>query len=183
MKNPYKKISGKTVYKNKFIILNVDEILIEGKRGQYVTTIEHQSDKFIFLIVKDNKNNFYLVKQWRYPINKETIEFVAGGVELKETPLQAAKRELHEELGMKAEKWTSLGNIISAPGKSKTKIYIYLAEKAKIIDENYKTNAEYTERLKINKKGLSNLIKKNKIDGAGSSAAYLKYLIHKNKIK
>jgi 8-oxo-dGTP pyrophosphatase MutT (NUDIX family) len=99
MKNPYKTLSKKIMYKSEFLTVREDQILNGNKKGIY-SVIFRNGKGGISVIAKDKKGDFYLVKQWRYPINKEAIEFVAGKIDKNETPLQAAKRELFEETGL-----------------------------------------------------------------------------------
>ena len=74
--------------------------------------------------------SFYVlfVRQFRYPLNREIIEIPAGLIENGETPLEAAQRELREETGYKAERWTEMPAIWTSPGFSDEKLYTYFAE-------------------------------------------------------
>jgi ADP-ribose pyrophosphatase len=182
MKNPYKTLSKKIMYKSEFLTVREDQILNGNKKGIY-SVIFRNGKGGISVIAKDKKGDFYLVKQWRYPINKEAIEFVAGKIDKNETPLQAAKRELFEELGLISKSWISLGQYNQAIGFCNIKMYIYLAENIEIKDKNFQTNEEYTEMIKLSEKDLHKYIKSEKIEDDLSLATYTKYLIYKNKIK
>lgn len=70
---------------------------------------------------------FILVKQFRYALNRETLEFPAGKVDPGETPEQAAIRELGEETGYKADKLIKLTSYPPAMGYSSEIIHVYLA--------------------------------------------------------
>ncbi|GAX42378.1 NUDIX hydrolase [Tolypothrix sp. NIES-4075] len=50
----------------------------------------------------DSDRNVYLVRQFRYALGKESIEVVCGAVEEDEPKIEAAKREIEEEVGIKA---------------------------------------------------------------------------------
>ena len=70
-----------------------------------------------------------LERQYRYPISRAVIEIPAGKLDFKdEDRLEAAKRELHEETGYTADKWTDLGLYYPAPAYSDEKITMYLAQ-------------------------------------------------------
>jgi ADP-ribose pyrophosphatase len=56
------------------------------------------------------------------------LEFPAGGLEPGEEPLFAAKRELREETGLEAARWTSLGHFFSSPGFANEILHVFLAE-------------------------------------------------------
>ena len=182
MKNPYKTLSKKLVYKSKFLSIREDQILEQGKKGIY-SIVYRSSQGGVSVIARDKKGYFYLVKQWRYTTQKETIEFTAGSIEKNETPLQAAKRELREELGLVSKSWQSLGKYNESPGFCDIQIYPYLATNVEIKDKNFQNNEEYTEMLKLSKKDLHQYIKSGKIRDDLTLATYTKYLIYKNKIK
>jgi ADP-ribose pyrophosphatase len=79
----------------------------------------------------DEKKRILLVKQYRLPAERYLWELPAGRVDPGETPLQAAKRELAEETGYKARKWTRLASFWVSPGYVQERMTIYVAEELK----------------------------------------------------
>jgi len=70
-----------------------------------------------------------LERQYRYPIAQSIIEIPAGKLDsFDEDRLHAAKRELREETGITADRWTDMGLYYGAPAYSDEKITMYLAE-------------------------------------------------------
>ena len=70
-----------------------------------------------------------LVKQWRTGYDGITLEIPAGKLDSKtEEPLLAAQRELREETGAVAERWTNMGVFYGSPAILHEPIYMYLAE-------------------------------------------------------
>jgi ADP-ribose pyrophosphatase len=59
------------------------------------------------------------------------LEIPAGKLEAGEKPLECAKRELAEETGFEAEKWTKLLEFYPSPGFCDEMIYLFQAEKLK----------------------------------------------------
>jgi ADP-ribose pyrophosphatase len=57
-----------------------------------------------------------LAMQYRYPLQKTILEFPAGTLDLSEAPLDCAKREIQEEMGVEATDWISLGQLWPSPG-------------------------------------------------------------------
>ncbi len=69
-----------------------------------------------------------LVRQWRYGVAAETVEIPGGMVEPGEEPRAAAERELLEETGYRAQRWTLLGELDPNPAFQTNRIVTYLAE-------------------------------------------------------
>ena len=93
-------------YKNEFIEVNEDAVIQpDGEEGKYAT-VEMKAGCCSLPI--DDENNVYLVRQFRYALGAESLEAVCGARE-NEEPIDAAKREVKEELGIEAEDWQSLG--------------------------------------------------------------------------
>jgi ADP-ribose pyrophosphatase len=63
----------------------------------------------VTIVAVDQSLHVYLVRQWRYPWRRNSWELPSGGGEAGETPLEAAQRELAEEVGLLASDWQPLG--------------------------------------------------------------------------
>ena len=72
-------------------------------------------------------DKFILVKQSRYALQRETLEFPAGKIDPGETPEQAVARELAEETGYNAAKIIKLTSYTAAMGYSSEVIHVFLA--------------------------------------------------------
>lgn len=68
-----------------------------------------------------------LVRQWRYSINRYSLEIAAGRIERGQTPEEAARRELEEEVGYRAKTFQLISEFLVAPGYCEERIYTYLA--------------------------------------------------------
>jgi ADP-ribose pyrophosphatase len=67
-------------------------------------------------------------RQYRYPLARVFIEFPAGKVDPGEDPLTTAKRELTEETGYVAARWTHLATMHPVISYSTEQIDIFVAE-------------------------------------------------------
>ena len=77
----------------------------------------------------DGDGNVYLVRQFRAPIGRVLLEIPAGKLDSpSEDRLLAAKRELTEETGFQAARWTHLIDIVTTPGFCDEMISLYLAQ-------------------------------------------------------
>ena len=88
--------------------------------------IRHPGAVAIVPLLSDGR--VVLERQFRYPLKRTVIEFPAGKIDADESPLQCARRELLEETGYRAGKWSYLGSLHNAIAYSDEKIEIFLAE-------------------------------------------------------
>ncbi|MEW6491860.1 MAG: NUDIX hydrolase [Cyanobacteriota bacterium] len=94
-------------YQNSFIKVREDQVLQpDGQPGLYGTVTMKSG---VAILPIDSDRTVYLTRQFRYALGKESIEVVCGALEDDEPPLEAARREIREELGIKAEEWNDLG--------------------------------------------------------------------------
>lgn len=102
-----------------------------------------------------------ILKQYRPAVKKYLYELPAGTIDHSENPLECARREIVEETGFNAKKFTRLGVIYPVPGYSTEKIFIYKAEKLfrekagcekdEVISVRVVTKAQVKEMLKAGK--------------------------------
>ncbi|RME21969.1 MAG: NUDIX hydrolase [Deltaproteobacteria bacterium] len=71
--------------------------------------------------------NLVLVRQWRHGNGKVTLEIPGGAVDPGESPLQAARRELEEETGYRANKWHEIGVVEPNPAFQTNRTWTFLA--------------------------------------------------------
>ena len=69
-----------------------------------------------------------LVRQFRYPPRREFLEVPAGKHDRPDEPEATARRELREEAGLEAARWTHLGATYPGIGYTDERIELYLAE-------------------------------------------------------
>ena len=110
---PLEKIGGwktKTstvAYENPWLKITHDEVVTpKGTDGIY--GVVHFKNTAIGVVPIDDEGNTWLVKQSRYTLNQYTWEIPEGGCPHGEEPINAAKRELEEEVGLQANDWQQL---------------------------------------------------------------------------
>lgn len=97
---------SKSIFKSDFLELKNDQVITpDGKNGEYATV---EMKPGVCTLAIDEENNIYLTKQFRYALQSESLEVIAGGID-EGSPLENAKRELKEEMGIEAEEWVDLG--------------------------------------------------------------------------
>ena len=126
-KNPWQKISTRTVYENPWLRLREDKVIRpDGKDGIY-SVVEIRPS--VGVVVINDKDDIALVGQWRYAHDKFSWEIPTGGSAREdETILDAAKRELEEETGIRAVEWTTLGSIDNSNGATTDVANLFLAK-------------------------------------------------------
>jgi 8-oxo-dGTP pyrophosphatase MutT (NUDIX family) len=106
--NPWLTTTTRVVFDNGRLRLREDDVVQpDGLPGRYAYL--QVSMPIVGIVPVDDDLNVYLVRQWRYPWGRNSWEIPAGGGEANETPLEAARRELLEEVGMCAADWVPLG--------------------------------------------------------------------------
>lgn len=80
------------------------------------------------IIALNEDGTILLERQWRHPLKRSFWELPAGKLDPNETEEHCARRELLEECGVSAGRWTRLGELHNAIGYSDERLVIYLAE-------------------------------------------------------
>jgi 8-oxo-dGTP pyrophosphatase MutT (NUDIX family) len=123
--NPWQTRSGAVLYDNGRMRLHVDQVIQpDGVAGTY-TYIELPWP-VVAIVPLSEDQHVYLVRQWRYPWRRNSWEIPAGHGEHNEDPLESARRELAEEVGLQATSWESLGTGFSSATFS-TRYHLFLA--------------------------------------------------------
>lgn len=144
--NPWQITSQKEVYSNPWISLIHHEVINpSGNPGIYGKI--HYKNLAIGVLPLDKDMNTYLVGQYRFVLNQYSWEMPEGGAPLGTDPLDSAKRELLEETGLKAHRWTELNRIHLSNSVGDEYGSVYLAQDL----EQFEAEPEETEQLIVKK--------------------------------
>lgn len=125
--NPWQILGTQVPYENNWIQIQHHNVLNPaGKPGVYGQV--NFKNIAIGIIPVDHDGFTWLVGQYRFPLNEYSWEIPEGGCPLGENWLEAAKRELLEETGLLAKKWTLLSKIHTSNSVCNEVGYIFLAE-------------------------------------------------------
>lgn len=125
MKRPWVTLTKKIDYQHPYWKVRKDKVVKpNGKKGYYYHVV--QNDYVIIVPLTADKKGSYIIRQWRYAVEKNSWEFAAGSIENGETPQQAAKRELFEETGIKAKKWKKVKYIKVDNGLTGQGFYVFI---------------------------------------------------------
>jgi len=134
------RISGEDVYNGIFLHMKRDQVRLPDGSLAIREYLTHPGAVAILALLDDGR--VVLERQFRYPIAKTCIEIPAGKLEIGEDRLLCAKRELAEETGYTAKKWSFIRRIHPVISYSTEFIDIYLAEgltagESKLDDEEF----------------------------------------------
>ena len=86
-------------------------------------------------IVAHDERRLLMVRQPREAVGEEALlELPAGKLEQGESPLECAKRELVEEVGLEAAQWRPLKRIYSSPGFTDEEVHLFVATELTEVD-------------------------------------------------
>jgi ADP-ribose pyrophosphatase len=103
------------------------------------------SAAIILAVTADHK--FLCFRQIKYAVEGTSLAPVAGMLEPNEKPIDAAKRELLEEMGYESSDWVSLGSHILDPNRGIATMHLFLALNAKQVAEPNSDDLEDQELL------------------------------------
>lgn len=125
--NPWITLSGEMKYDNPWITVTEYQIINPaGGRGIYGKV--HFKNRAIGIVPIDRAGNTWLVGQHRYTLNAWSWEIPEGGGPFDQPVLEAARRELKEETGLTAEKWTEVMTLHTSNSVTDEVGYVFLAE-------------------------------------------------------
>ena len=120
----YKKISSKILYNHPRTTLQEDSIILPNGSESTYLVYKDLPDSSVLIIVKDKK--ILLSKEYTYPLDDYLIQIPGGTLEINESPLDTAKRELLEETGYTAKNYEYLGFVLQNHRRSTAKMHYFL---------------------------------------------------------
>ena len=151
--NKWNRIYRQKMYENPWIRVSEDMIVNpSNKPGIY--GVVHFKNLAIGIIPIDEDGNTYLVGQYRYPLDIYSWEIPMGGGHKDNDSLESAKRELQEETGFTANKWTEIATVHTSNSVTDEEGIVYIAEELQAGE----TNFDETEDLQIKKVSLAEAV-------------------------
>jgi ADP-ribose pyrophosphatase len=124
-------LSSKTVYKGKVFSVTADEVEEPGGVRARRDVVRHNGSVVILAVDSSASAadpSILLIRQYRHAAGQFLLELPAGRIEPGEKLLPAAKRELLEETGYRARRWSHHVRYFASPGFLAEAMDIFLAE-------------------------------------------------------
>jgi ADP-ribose pyrophosphatase len=112
--NDAETLNSERVYAGK--VFNVDRDRVKLPNGRVTTVEVVRHSRSVVIIPVPEPGKIILIKQFRYPVGRFLWELPAGSVDEGETPVDAARRECHEEIGLVPSTVVRLSALYPTPG-------------------------------------------------------------------
>ncbi len=125
--NPWQTLSTVVKYQNPWISVREDQVLNPGG-GRGIYGVVSMKNKALGIVPLDAEGNTWLVGQYRYPLNEYSWEIPMGGGLIEQDILASAQRELKEETGLLAARWTRIARLHTSNSVTDEEGFVFLAE-------------------------------------------------------
>jgi ADP-ribose pyrophosphatase len=150
------------------------DVVVEDWGERQREIVEHPGATAVVAI--DANGFLVLVRQTREPARKQLVELPAGTLEPGEQPLETAKRELDEEVGLHGGQWQELATFYSSPGFCRERVHVFLAENV----ENGEPTPEEGEDVEVVRWRVDEIEERlSELEDAKTIAGLLLYLHRK----
>ncbi len=142
--NPWQTLNSAVRYENPWLSIRHEDVVTPaGTPGIY--GVVSFKNKAVGVVPIDAEGYTYLVGQYRYPLNEYSWEIPEGGSPVGTDPLESARRELREETGLVAQRWTKIARIHTSNSATDEEGFLYIAEELEQGDHE----PEDTEQLHV----------------------------------
>lgn len=136
----------RSIYRDKLMEVFEDEVIKpDGTDGTYATVRFKDGAAILAL---DDEGFVYLVKEFRYALGRKDVAIVGGAIDEGEEPLETARRELREELGIEAEEWTEMGRMHHSTSMVDSTSTLFLAQRLRFTEKE-EDSSEILETVKM----------------------------------
>ena len=167
-----KTLASELIFDGKVVHLYRDDIELPDGKTSFREYIRHIGAVCVIPVTKEME--VVCVKQYRYALGRVVLEIPAGKLDTPdEPPLEGAKRELYEETGAVADKYTYLGSIAPSPALINEVIHIFMAENIPL-GESHLDKGEFLDVEYFSLDELFDMVMNGEITDAKTQIAILK---------
>lgn len=123
----WKKLTSKIVFDNPWMTVREDHVINPGG-GENQYGYVHFKNLAVAVVPLDPDMHTWLVGQSRYTLGEFSWEVPMGGAPLTQDPLESARRELREETGLSAKRWSEVMRLHPSNSITDERALVYLAQ-------------------------------------------------------
>lgn len=138
---------GKEIYRGRVVNLRQERVKLPNGVETTLDLMDHPGASAVVAI--DDNGDVVLIRQYRHAASGYLWEIPAGTLNDGEDPDTCAERELQEEAGVVAARWSKLGYIYTAPGFCNERIWIYLARELSSAEMHRDRDEVITDVLRV----------------------------------
>jgi ADP-ribose pyrophosphatase len=144
--------------------------------GQKKEWVFWDSQDSAMVVGETSNHKLVMIRQYRYLVGREVVEFASGGLNKAESPESGARREFEEETGYKCSQLIKLGSFYETYGQLNRRIHIFYAPNIEQSMQNPDSGDKGYEDIKVELMDFEQVVRmatENKIDAMGSTLAIL----------
>ena len=166
-------LKSQAIYQGPVFGIRRDEVIEPTGIRTTREVITHSGSVVVLPVLPDGR--VVLIRQYRHAARQYLWELVAGRMDHGETPKQGAARELIEETGYRAKKFTVFLDVFPSPGFLEERMYILLAEGLTLGEAQPEEDEKIISRA-YKPSELREMIRRGQLCDAKSVAGILYYL-------
>ena len=168
---PWRVLETREIYRDPWVMLRKDDVIRpDGLSGTHTVT---RFKDGVSVLPLDGDGFVYLTDEFHYAQGCRAIEVISGGVEPGEDAPSSAARELREEVGIVASRWTPLGVVDPLTSQAIAPISMYLAEGLSFVEAT-PDGTETIRRLRVPFAEAVEMVMRSEITHSGSCVVILK---------
>lgn len=166
-------LNSKTIYQGRVFGVRQDQVIEPGGVRATRDVVTHSGSIVLLPVFSDGR--ILLIRQYRHSVGQLLWELVAGRIEAGEAPLSAARRELIEETGFTARRYTKLLDLFPTPGFVSEHMVVYSVGGLRPGPAQPESDERITQR-KFSTAELERMIRRGTLRDGKSVAGILYYL-------
>lgn len=167
---------SRKIYEGRILNLRLDKVLLPTGRTAMREIVEHRPAVGMLPVLGDG--SVLLIRQYRDAIRQEILEIPAGILNPGESAVEAARRELQEEVGYNATEMEEWGTFFTSPGFSDEVLTVFyatgLVESTLDPDDD-----EFIDVVRVERAQIRDLLASGHVRDAKTAAALAWYLAKK----
>lgn len=164
---------SRKIYEGHILNLRLDQVQLPTGRITMREIVEHRPAVGMLPVLEDG--SVLLIRQYRDAVRQEILEIPAGILNPGESPIEAARRELQEEVGYDATQMEEWGTFFTSPGFSDEELTVFyatgLVESALDPDDD-----EFIDVVRVERAQIRELLASGRVRDAKTAATLAWYL-------